>query len=407
MITRRQLLRGSVASGLLASVPFGTSLAADAPVPMEEFLADLEELVKIDSKSGHAEGIRQVADIMEKRFASIGWTVTRHEVGEKWGPGLVITNFPDQSAYDVVICAHMDTVQPVGNAAKYPLTIDSTVAHGAGAGDDKASLNAVWYICKELPKSVTEKLRMCVLLSPAEEIGPSELNDFLLDYGKRAKYALVYEPGRPDGSFVKARKSCNWIKLEFEGVAAHAGNNPQDGRNAIDAMARAIPQINKIVKDYPGVTINTGVVKGGTVPNTVAAHAEVTFDLRTVKNTHIKAVTDRIEKLAKKGFGKDVKTTVSYPSTGFAMEYTKASEKLVKVVEQAAAKLGHKKPVWLSVGGASDGNTLSGAGLGVVDAMGVCSGNLHNPEKEFVDLTTVTPRIRLGQKVLELLAKGV
>lgn len=74
---------------------------------------------------------------MEKRFASIGWTVTRHEVGEKWGPGLVITNFKDQSAYDVVICAHMDTVQPVGNAAKHPLTVEGTIARGAGAGDDQ------------------------------------------------------------------------------------------------------------------------------------------------------------------------------------------------------------------------------------------------------------------------------
>lgn len=127
------------------------------------------------------------------------------------------------------------------------------------------------------------------------------------------------------------------------------------------------------------------------MPNTVAAHADVTFDLRTVKNADIKAITAKIEELARKGFGKDVKTTVSYPSTGYAMEFTPASEKLVRIVEQAADKLGHKKPVWLSVGGASDGNALSGAGLGVVDAMGVCSGNLHNAEKEFVDLTTVTP----------------
>ena len=62
--------------------------------------------------------------------------------------------------------------------------------------------------------------------------------------------------------------------------------------------------------------------------------------------------------------------------------------------------------MWLTVGGASDGNAFSGAGLDVVDAMGVCSGNLHTPEKEFVDLTTVTPRVRLGRKVLELLAQA-
>lgn len=405
MFNRRQLLIGASSFAAVSSLPAAQALAAaQDSVSLKEFLADLDELVKIDSKSGYAQGVDKVADVMERRFKSINWTVTRHPITDKWGTGLVITNFPDQKAYDVILCAHMDTVQPVGNAAKYPLKIEGTMAHGAGVADDKASLNAVWYICKGLPKSVTDKLRICVLLSPAEEVGPGELNDFLLEYGKRAKLALVYEPGRPDGSFVKARKSCNWIKLEFHGVSAHAGNNPQDGRNAIDAMARAIPQINAIAKDYPEVTINTGHVAGGTAVNTVADYAEVIFDLRTVKNSHIKAVIDRIEKLSKKGFGKDVTTKMSLTSTGFSMEYTKASEKLAGLVEKAAADLGQKKPNWLSVGGASDGNTLSGAGLGVVDAMGVCGGNLHNPEKEFADLTTVTPRIRLGQKTLELLA---
>ena len=137
-------------------------------------------------------------------------------------------------------------------------------------------------------------------------------------------------------------------------------------------MAEAIPQINAIAKDYKDVTINAGVVKGGTVPNTVPNYAEVTFDLRTLKNEDIQAVLSRIEALTKKGFGRDVKTTMTITSAGYSMEYTEASAKLAAVV----------------------------------DAMGVCSGNLHNPEKEFVDLTTVTPRGRLGRKGLELLAQA-
>lgn len=405
MLSRRALFGSALGTGVLNSVPFASAFASETSVPMKDFLADLEELVKIDSKSGYAEGVRRIADVMEKRFDSIGWTVSRYEVGQ-CGPGLVITNHPDQTRYDVILCAHMDTVQPVGNAAQYPLKVEGKFAHGAGAGDDKASLNAVWWICKDLPTSVTKKLRMCVLLSPAEEVGPQEHKDFILEYGKRAKLALVYEPGRPDGSFVKARKSCNWIKLEFHGVSAHAGNNPQDGRNAVNAMAEAIPQINAIAKDYKDVTINAGVVKGGTVPNTVPDYAEVTFDLRTLKNEDIQAVLSRVEALTKKGFGRDVKTTMTITSTGYSMEYTEASAKLAAIIDRAALELGQKKPVWLTVGGASDGNSFSGAGLGVVDAMGVCSGNLHNPEKEFVDLTTVTPRVRLGRKVLELLAQA-
>lgn len=105
-------------------------------------------------------------------------------------------------------------------------------------------------------------------------------------------------------------------------------------------------------------------------------------------------------------FRRDVKTTMTITSAGYSMEHTEASAKLAAVVDRAALELGQKKPVWLTVGGASDGNAFSGAGLGVVDAMGVCSGNLHTPEKEFVDLTTVTPRVRLGRKVLELLAQA-
>lgn len=70
MLTRRQLLQTTAASGLMSTIPFGASLAADAPVPMKAFLDDLDELVRIDSKSGYAEGVRRVADVMEKRFAS-------------------------------------------------------------------------------------------------------------------------------------------------------------------------------------------------------------------------------------------------------------------------------------------------------------------------------------------------
>ncbi len=371
---------------------------------IDSFLKDTAELVAIDSKTGEADGVRKVADVYAKRFKSIGWIVTYHEIG-KWGPGLVITNSPDQSSYDVILCGHLDTVQPVGNAAKYPLKVVGGRAHGAGVADDKASINAIWWICRDLPKSITDKLKICVLLSPAEEIGPEEVNAFLLDEAKKGSLAMVYEPGRPDGSFVKVRKSCNWFRLDFKGVAAHAGNNPEDGRNAIDAMARAIPEITKLAKDYEGVTINTGVVAGGTVPNTVAEEAHVTFDMRTLKNEHITQVLQRVQEMADKGFADGVKTTMSLTSKGYCMELTPASEKFIKLIDESALALGQKQPNWLVVGGASDGNALSAAGIAVVDAMGVCGGNLHNAEKEYIELSSIKPRIALGKEVLRRLAE--
>ena len=403
MLSRRHML-GSLASlAALSAVPTAFAKSAQT-IPQKAFLDNLNELVKIDSKSGHAEGIRAVANILKRRFESIKWTVSLHEF-EKWGPGMIITNTPDQSSFDVILCGHLDTVQPVGYAAKYPLKVTGDRAHGAGVGDDKASLNALWWMCKDLPESTTKNLKICVLLSPAEEVGPEEVNEWLLDYGKRGKLALVYEPGRPDGSFVKERKGCAWFKVEFDGVPAHAGNNPEDGRNAINAMSVAIPQIVALSKDYERMTINSGVVSGGTVPNTVAAHAEVTFDMRMINSEHTTDVLKRIRAMAEKGFAEGVKSKVVVISDGAPMAVLPETDKLIKIVEKAASNLGQTKPNWLSVGGASDGNALSKAGIPVVDAMGVCAGDLHNPDKEYIELKTITPRVTLGKEVLAILAK--
>lgn len=406
MVNRREFLGASAAVSLMSGISpaMASTGAASVQVPLKEFTEDLNEIIKIDSKTGHAEGVRKVCEVFTKRFKSIGWTVTTEEIG-KWGPGFVATNTPDQSKFDVILCGHFDTVQPVGNAAKYPLKIEGTKAHGAGVADDKASITAIWWICKSLPKTTLDNLKICVLISPAEEVGPAEVNDFLLKYGKRGKYAMVYEPGRPDGSFVKVRKSCTWVTLEFKGVAAHAGNNPEDGRNAIDAMTLAVPQVVAMAKDYNGMTINSGMVSGGTAVNTVADNAKVTFDIRTLDSKSQADVLKRIEELSKKEFIAGVKTEMSIPSKMGPMELTPVSEELMKVIDEADAALGQKKKNWLIVGGASDGNALSDAGLGVVDALGVCGGNLHNPETEFIDMETIVPRVRLGIEVLARLAQ--
>jgi glutamate carboxypeptidase len=400
MITRRTLMTSAAAAAALSSVP---PVFAGEAFPMQEFLKDLGELVAIDSKSGYAAGVTAVGDVLEKRFATIGWVAERREVG-KLGKALALMNKPGLKEFDIILCGHLDTVQPVGNAAKYPLKVEGDFAHGAGVADNKGQCNALWYIFKTLPKTVTDKLNICVLFGPSEEDGPKEHVDYLMQYAKRSPLAFVYEPGRPEDAFVKVRKGCTYLKVTFKGVAAHAGNNPQDGRNAIDSMASAIPQIKALAGNYQGVTINSGVTKGGTTPNTVAAECEITFDLRYMNNADRDDLISRIKALCDKGFTEGVKAEVSSPYLGSAMGLTPQSEKLIGLVKEAEKALGQKERDWLVVGGASDGNDFSNAGVAVVDAMGVCGGNLHNPEKEFLDLRTVPSRIALVQKCLELLA---
>ena len=151
-----------------------------------------------------------------------------------------------------------------------------------------------------------------------------------------------------------------------------------------------------IAKKYPNVTLNADVTKGGTAPNTIAEYAEVVFDLRFADNKSRQHVLADIRALCDKGFMEGVKSELVPPKDVSALEETEASRKLMAVVDQAAQELGQNKPQWLTVGGASDGNKFSAQGAAVVCAMGVVSGNLHHPNKEWSDLSTASQRIALS-----------
>lgn len=408
---RRTFLTSSAALALSTGLPAFAASTADPALEaflkkssfdLRAFTAEVAELVSIDSKTGHEEGNTRIVEIFAERFRSIGWSVETPYC-EGRGKALLATNRPDAKRFDIVLCAHTDTVQPVGSAAKYPFRLVDGIAYGAGVADDKSSLNAVWWITKDLPASVTDRLAVAVVLNPGEESGSKATSAFLRGVAKKSDYVMVFEPGRgevPEGGFVKVRKGAIFLKVRFHGKAAHAGNNPQDGRNAITAMALAIPEIQAVAKKYPGVTINGDLVSGGTAVNTIAAEAEVTFDLRFADNASRDAVLADIEALCRRGFLEGVRAEMVPPGASGAMAETDASRALMALVDGAAESLGQPAPKWLTVGGASDGNLFAEYGTGVVCTMGVVGGQLHDPEKEWSDLRTARDRVRLAQATL-------
>ena len=367
----------------------------------------MAELVAIDSKTGYEEGNNRIVEIFAERFRSIGWSVETPYCAER-GKALLATNRPDAKRFDIAFCAHTDTVQPVGSAAKHPFRLVDGIAYGAGVADDKSSLNAVWWVAKDLPARVTDRLAVAVVFNPGEESGSKATSAFLRGVAQKSDRVMVFEPGRgevPGGGFVKVRKGAIFLKVRFHGKAAHAGNNPQDGRNAITAMALAIPEIQNVAKKYPGVTINGDLVSGGTAVNTIAAEAEVTFDFRFTDNASRDAVLADVEALCRRGFLEGVRAEMVPPDPSGAMAETEASRALMAMVDAAAESLGQPAPQWLTVGGASDGNLFAEYGAAVVCAMGVVGGQLHDPEKEWSDLRTAPDCVRLAQATLVKLAE--
>ena len=299
-------------------------------------------MVAIDSKTGYEEGNNRIIEIFAERFRSISWSVETPYCAER-GKALLATNRPDAKRFDIVFCAHTDRVQPVGSAAKHPFRLVDGIAYGAGVADDKSSLNAVWWVAKDLPARVTDRLAVAVVLNPGEESGSKATSAFLRSVAQKSDRVMVFEPGRgevPGGGFVKVRKGAVFLKIRFHGKAAHAGNNPQDGSNAITAMALAIPAIQAVAAKYPGVTINGDLVSGGTAVNTIAAEAEVTFDVRFADNASRDAVLADIEALCRQGFLEGVRAEMVPPGASSAMAETEASRALMALVDGAAASLG-------------------------------------------------------------------
>lgn len=266
---RRTFFTASAALALSTGIPALASpdsapeiLLPKSSFDLRVFTAEVAELVAIDSKTGYEEGNNRIVEIFAERFRSIGWSVETPYCAER-GKALLATNRPDAKRFDIVFCAHTDTVQPVGSAAKHPFRLVDGIVYGAGVADDKSSLNAVWWVAKDLPARVTDRLAVAVVFNPGEESGSKATSAFLRGVAQKSDRVMVFEPGRgeiPGGGFVKVRKGAVFLKVRFRGKAAHAGNNPQDGRNAITAMALAIPAIQAVAAKYPGVTINGDLV---------------------------------------------------------------------------------------------------------------------------------------------------
>ena len=195
MTTRRKFVSGCIAASLTPSFAFASTNDPASDFDMKQYVNELNELVSIDSKSGHVEGANKIADILEKRFKSIGWTVTTRDCAGR-GKALIATNTPNQNHYDVVLSVHSDTVQPVGNAQKYPLTINDNIAHGAGVADDKSSLNAVWWICKKVPPEAMKKLNIAVIVNPGEDSDIQFLQEGSSGSNEKTEYRCHRQSGR-------------------------------------------------------------------------------------------------------------------------------------------------------------------------------------------------------------------
>ena len=382
------------ASGVTAEdlAAIETGLRADEPA----YLAHLGRLVNIDCGSYTPQGVDEVGRFVAGFLADLGASMeARPDPAGRLGSTIVGTLRGSAApGARLLLIGHMDTVFDPGTAAERPFAIAEGVATGPGVTDMKSGLLAGLYAIRALVRRGELPFeQLTFVANPDEEIGSPTSSPHIIELAATADACLVLECARANGDIVSSRKGILDARITVHGRAAHAGVEPEKGRSAILAAADLVRRLHELNGRWPGVTVNVGVIAGGTRPNVVAERCTLEVDVRAVRREDLEAAETAIAELLSDLVVPDTTAELEPMTRWWPMEKLERSGRLVEHATALAERLGFSVKD-TATGGASDANTTSGLGVPSLDGLGPIGGNDHSPA-EYLDVASIVPRTAL------------
>src|ERR1051325_5010588 len=341
-----------------------------------EVEAFIQSLVEVESPSGDVEGSRAVVDLLVHWAGKLGCgdAIERVDVPD-FGQHLVIKAF--QKPNQIVMVGHTDTVHSRGSLSERPWRREGGKIYGPGIFDMKANCALAIEVLRTLDQlQMTPAYGVTLVLTCDEEVG--SLNGWPLiekvAKAQPARCAFVMEPPASGGRVKTSRKGTGIFAIKVEGKAAHAGLEPEKGASAILELARQTEQLHALNLSGSGITLNVGVVHGGTRSNVVAAEAQGEIDVRFSTAAESQGIERILTNL--KPIDERTKVFVSGGINRPPMERTAAVVELYEKARAIAAELDFDLGE-AQVGGASDGNFLAAMDIPVLDGLGISGDGAH------------------------------
>lgn len=389
-------------------------LAAVDPAPM---LGQVQAWSAINTGTGNLAGLAEQAAQLADAFSALPGAVTLEapapvtqiaadgrEVGVEYGQHLVLRVRSD-APRRFLLTGHMDTVFPANHSFQQQHWLDEQTLCGPGVADMKGGIAVIVAALKAFETSpAASATGYDVLINSDEETGSLSSAALIAALAQGKAAALTYEPSAlPDGMLAGERAGSGNYSLIVTGRSAHAGRNPQDGRNAIVVAAALALGLKALERE--GLSVNPARIDGGSANNVVPDMTVLRFNIRPRSTALATAfeqdITNLIHKVA-------AEHEVSIHRHGGISRPPKPvdakAEKLFGIVEECSALLG--QPITrVASGGVCDGNNIAACGVPVVDTMGVRGGAIHSPD-EFLIVPSLAERARLSALVLHRLAMG-
>jgi len=377
----------------------GNGVLAAAKSRLPKMIALVRRLVEQESPSFNKPAVDALGRMLAREFEQRGAKLKLHRTAS-FGDHLQADFAGARGGQPVMLLGHIDTVYDVGTLSGMPWQEERGRLCGPGVLDMKTGIAQMLFaidvlraVRGELPRPVR------VLLVTDEEVGSASSRAITERLAKQSAAVLVCEPPFGlEGALKTGRKGVGEYTVRVRGVAAHAGLEPEKGQSAIVELARQIVRIATFTEMKRGLTVNPGVLRGGTRTNVVAEHAECEVDVRIAKLADAARVEKKFRSL--KPFNRRCQLEVSGGINRPPMERSKAVAALFKLAQQAGGELGLNLTE-VTVGGGSDGNFTAALGIPTLDGLGAVGDGAH-ARHEFVVTTEISRRTALLARLIEL-----
>ncbi|HEY84036.1 MAG TPA: M20 family metallopeptidase [Chloroflexi bacterium] len=348
----------------------------------DDMVETLRRWVNHDSPTFNKEATDSMGQLIARTFEETGAHLQTHPQEKYGNHHTLIWRYPGATE-QILLLGHFDTVWPDGEAVRRPFRVENGIATGPGSNDMKVGLVLVLFAMRSIQAlNLKPAKNIALVLNSEEEISSPTSRPIIEAEAERSRYALVLEPAR-EGNLITWRKGIGRFEMTITGKAVHAGVEPEKGISAIEELARQILELHAMSAPQRGISVNVGVVNGGTRSNVVAAKAKALIDLRVKTQADGERMVKAILNLQPKLPGADLEISGKLSRPPF--EETPAGLLLFKKAQGIAAELGFKIGK-IGTGGGSDGNFSAALGIPTLDGLGnVGSGSHALSEHTVVD----------------------
>jgi len=359
----------------------------------------LQTIVQIDSGTSDVSGVSAVASALKDELIGIGADTRSVPASAPNLADNVVATVKGTGKGRILLIAHIDTVFPHGTVASHPYRVVEDHGVGPGAGDDKAGAVAAVCALQALKQIGFRDFKtITLILNSNEETGSVGTRDLIRAQAKESDVAINLERGVPPDGLEVARKGRAVISIEVKGRAAHAGLEPEKGRNAIVEASHQALQLSSLADATRETTVSVTQIEGGSASNVIPEHASVVADVRAFTPGEFSRVEEGLQRLAAQTVVPDVQVTASLTRDFPPWPRAASTDALLARIQKLYSELGRTLE-GVAVGSSADIAYAAETGIPSIDGLSLLGGGAHSTD-DYADLSSIIPRVYLLTRVL-------